>query len=81
MKVLGATVALATGTTKVKNDQAVRLVAGAAGDVTIRNAADDGDFAVLTMVANEVITLTLEPGQGLRGANTFKATPIARTGF
>lgn len=81
MKVLGATVALAAATTKVKDDQAVRLVAGAAGNVTIRNAADDDDFAVLTMVANEVIVLTLDPGQGLRGANTFKATPIARSGI
>ena len=81
MKVLGATVELAALTTKVKDDQAVRLVAGAAGNVTIRNAADNSDFAVLTMVANEVIVLTLDPGQGLRGANTFKATPVARSGI
>jgi len=81
MKVLGATVALNAETTSVKDDQAVRLVAGAAGDVTIRNAADNADFAVLTMVANEVIVLSLEPGQGLRGANTFKATPVARSGI
>jgi hypothetical protein len=81
MKVIGSTVALAAATTKVKDDQSVRLVAGAAGDVTIRNAADDDDFAVLTMVANEVIVLSLEPGQGLRGANTFKATPLARSGY
>jgi len=81
MKVIGSTVALAAATTKVKDDQSVRLVAGAAGDVTIRNVADDDDFAVLTMVANEVIVLSLEPGQGLRGANTFKATPLARSGI
>lgn len=80
MKVIGSTVALATGTTKVKG-QSVRLVAGSAGDVTIRNAADDGDFATLTMVANEVLVLNLEVGQGLRGATTFKATPIARSGI
>jgi hypothetical protein len=79
MKVLGSTVEL-SGTTQLKG-QSVRVVAGAAGDVTIRNAADDGDFAVLTMVANEVIVLNLETGQGLRGASTFKATPVARSGF
>ena len=81
MKVLANTVPLAAATTSVKGDQSVRLVAGAAGNVTIRNAADNADFAVLTMVANEVIVLSLEPGQGLRGANTFKATPIARSGI
>ena len=39
MKVLANTVPLAALTTSVKGDQSVRLVAGAAGDVTIRNAA------------------------------------------
>jgi len=83
MKVLGAAVQLATATTKLTTAAAVHIgnTADAVLLVTIRNAADDGDVGSVYVAAKGQIAITLGAGQGIRGATTFYATPIALSGI
>ena len=78
MKVLGTATALATGTTKFTTSTAVWVnnTNTAAGDVTVRNVADDADVGTISIPPNTGIVIHLEPGQGLRGASTMKGTQV-----
>jgi|TARA_B100001059_G_C17441816_1_gene383021 hypothetical protein len=82
MRVRGAEVALATGTTKLDDTGAVWVFnTGSAGLVTVRNAADNADVGSIRVGAGAGIILTLGAGEGLRGASTIKGTPIVAVGF
>lgn len=85
MKVLGSSTALATGTTKFKTSgqHAVYVInnANASADITVRNAADDGDVGSIKVGAGASVTLHLADSQGVRGAADFHATAIANVGY
>ena len=83
MRVMGAETDLATGTTKFTTAGAVRLVntSGSSKEVTVRNAADDGDVGTITLLGNTAIVISLGTGEGLRGASTMKGTQIVASGF
>ena len=82
MRVRGAEVALAAGTTKLDDTGAAWVFnTGSAGLVTVRNAADDADVGTIRVGAGAGMVITLDTGQGLRGASTIKATPIVATGY
>ena len=78
MKVLGTATALAPGTTKFTTSTAVWVnnTTTSAGDVTVRNAADDADVGTLSIPPNTGVVIHLEAGQGLRGATTMKGTQV-----
>lgn len=78
MKVIGTATTLATGTTKFTTSTAVWVnnTNTAAGDVTVRNAADDADLGSISVPPNTGIVIHLEAGQGLRGATTMKGTQV-----
>ena len=82
MKVLGAEVALATGSTGLTSTGAAWVFnTGSAGLVTVRNADDDADIGTIRVPAGGGIVIHLDVGQGLRGASTMKATPIGNSGY
>lgn len=78
MKVLGTATALAAGTTKFTTSTAVWVnnTNTSAGDVTVRNAADDADVGTLSIPPNTGVVIHLEAGQGLRGATSMKGTQV-----
>ena len=78
MKILGTVTALATDTTKFKTTTAVWVsnTDSSAGDVTLRNAADDADLGSINIPAGSGIVIHLDAGQGLRGAATMKGTQV-----
>lgn len=82
MKVLGSATALAPATTKFTDTTSVYVFnAASAGLVTVRNADDDADLGTVYVAQNQGITIDLEIGQGLRGANTTFGTHIASSGY
>ena len=83
MKVLGAEVSLATGTTGLTSTGAAWVfnTGGSAGLVTVRNAADNANIGTIRVPAGGGIVIHLEAGEGLRGASTIKGTPIGNSGY
>lgn len=82
MKVRGAEVALATGTTGFTDTGAVWVFnTGSAQLITVRNEADDADVGTIRIAAGAGMVIHLTPGEGLRGATSLKGTPIVAAGF
>tara|TARA_B100000902_G_C27042679_1_gene780142 strand:+ start:61 stop:312 length:252 start_codon:yes stop_codon:yes gene_type:complete len=83
MKVLGAEVSLATGSTGLTSTGAAWVfnTGGSAGLVTVRNADDNANIGTIRVPSGGGIVIHLEAGEGLRGANTIKATPIGNSGY
>lgn len=82
MKVLGSAETLAAATTKL-NTAAAAHVTNTDTNAVELTIVDSGDSTVGTVFvgAKASVRVSLGNGQGLRGAITFKATPIASSGY
>jgi len=83
MKILGTATELAAANTKFTTSTNVYVfnTDTSAGVVTLRNEADDGSIGTIYVGAGAGMEVSLELGQGLRGANTLYGTQIASTGY
>lgn len=83
MKVLGTATQLATGTTKFTTATNVYVfnTDTSAAVLTVRNASDDADIGTVYIAAGAGQDISLELGQGLRGATTLYGTQIASAGW
>jgi len=79
MKVLGAEVSLATGSTGLTSTGAAWVFN--TGGSAVRNADDNANIGTIRVPSGGGIVIHLEAGEGLRGANTIKATPIGNSGY
>jgi len=83
MRVKGNAQNLASGTTKFVDDSAVWVfnTGSSAIEMTVRNPADSGNVGSIYVGAGAGIIVTLGVGEGLRGTNDLKGTPIVAAGF